>query len=62
VKLVKVLCDYCTKLQSKAIGEEAVRRSYSDRYNPANRMENGQKKLAIYIRISKIDFAAIKKE
>lgn len=62
IDLVKVLCDYCSDLQRKAIGDEALRRSHNDRYNPENRIENGEKKLAIYIRVAKKDLAAIKEE
>ena len=62
IELLKVLCDYCTDLQKKAIGEEAIRRSFEDRYSHDNTLENGQKKLAIYIRVSKKDLAAIKEE
>jgi hypothetical protein len=60
ITLLKVLCDYCSEAQSKAIGNEAVRRSYNDRYNPENRMKDGQKRLAVIIRIAKTDLAAIK--
>ncbi len=59
IQLLKVLCNYCSEAQSKAIGDEAVRRSYNDRYSPDNRMKDGQKKLAVFIRIAKSDFAAI---
>jgi len=62
IELIKVLCDYCTDLQKKAIGEEALRRSFLDRYSDENRMTNGQKKLAIFIRVAKRDLAAIKEE
>ncbi|MGS2726265.1 hypothetical protein ACU8DI_06610 [Psychroserpens sp. BH13MA-6] len=60
VQLLKVLCDYCTEFQKKIIGEEAKRRAFLERYDPKNRLKEGQKKLAIYIRIAKKDFAAIK--
>lgn len=60
IQLLKVLCDYCSELQLKAIGNEALRRSYTDRNLAENRMENGDKKLAIFIRIAKADLAAIK--
>ena len=62
IKLLKVLCDYCTDLQKEVIGEEAKRRAYLERLDPKNRMKDGQKKLAIYIRIAKKDFANIKEE
>ncbi|MEM6516274.1 MAG: hypothetical protein AAF688_08830 [Bacteroidota bacterium] len=62
IELLKVLCDYCSDLQKKAIGDEALRRSYDDRYNPDNRLVNGQKKLAIVIRVAKKDLKAIKEK
>lgn len=60
IKLLKVLCDYCTDYQKEVIGEEAKRRAFSERFDPKNRIKNGKKRLAIYIRIAKTDFAAIK--
>lgn len=62
IETTKVFCDYCTDYQKKMIGEEAKRRAYLLRNDPKNKMENGEKKLAIYIRIAKKDFAAIKEE
>ncbi|MEM5566141.1 hypothetical protein WNY78_13560 [Psychroserpens sp. AS72] len=62
VKLIKVLCDYCTDIQKEAIGIEAMRRAKLESYDPINRMKEGDKKLAIYIRIAKKDFAAIKED
>lgn len=62
IETTKVFCDYCTDYQKKMIGIEAERRAYLLRNDPKNKMENGEKKLAIYIRIAKKDFAAIKEE
>ncbi|WP_052184159.1 hypothetical protein [Psychroserpens sp. Hel_I_66] len=62
IKLINVLCDYCTDLQKEVIGEEAMRRAKTESYDPKNRVKEGDKKLAIYIRIAKKDFAAIKEE
>ncbi|WP_241485203.1 hypothetical protein [Psychroserpens damuponensis] len=62
VKLIKVLCDYCTDFQKEAIGVEAMRRAKLESYDPVNKMKEGDKKLAIYIRIAKKDFAAIIEE
>ncbi len=59
IKLKKVFCDYCTSMQIESIGEEALRRANIEKYYPENKLENGKKKLAIYIRISKKDFASI---
>ncbi|SDS33074.1 hypothetical protein SAMN04515667_1932 [Formosa sp. Hel1_31_208] len=60
IQLLKVICDYCTDFQKKAIGEEAKRRAFQERLDPKNRVKDGKKKLAIYIRIAKTDFAEIK--
>jgi hypothetical protein len=60
IKLLKVLCDYCTDYQKEVIGEEAKRRAFLERFDPKNRIKDGKKRLAIYIRIAKTDFAAIK--
>ena len=62
IKVKKVFCDYCSKFQAKMIKEEAIRRSYDVRNDRENKMVNGTKKLALYIRISKKDFAALKEE
>ncbi len=60
IKLLKVLCDYCTDYQKEVIGEEAKRRAFLERFDPKNRIKDGKKRLAIYIRIAKKDFAEIK--
>ncbi|WP_299336732.1 hypothetical protein [uncultured Psychroserpens sp.] len=62
IELLKVMCDYCTDIQKEAIGKEAVRRSYLERFDPKNRLKKGKKKLAIYIRVAKKDLAAIKED
>ncbi|WP_245584987.1 hypothetical protein [Psychroserpens burtonensis] len=62
VKLLRVICDYCTDIQKEVIGIEATRRAESESYEPKNRLKEGDKKLAIYIRIAKKDFAAIKED
>ena len=62
VKVTKVFCDYCDKLQVEALKNEAWNRSYFDRYNAKNKLQNGKRKLALYIRIAKADFVKIKKE
>ncbi len=60
--LKKVFCDYCSEIQTKSIAEEALRRADIEKYHPENKLKNGEKRLAIYIRISKEDFAAIKED
>jgi len=62
IKLKKVFCDYCNSKQLKIIGEEALFRADEEKYYPENKLKKGRKRLAIYLRISKVDFAAIKEE
>ncbi|MFT5847477.1 MAG: ribosomal protein S17 [Psychroserpens sp.] len=62
VKLKKVICEYCTAIQKEIIGIEVVRRAKIESHDPKNKLKNGDKKLAIYIRVAKKDFAAIKEE
>lgn len=62
IKLLKVFCDYCTSAQTSKIGYAALLRAHDERYLPENVLVNGKKKLAIIIRISKVDFAAISDE
>jgi hypothetical protein len=60
IRVKKVFCDYCTKLQSEKIKEEAMRIGYMVRNDKENILNNGIKKLAMYIRVSKKDFAALR--
>lgn len=62
IEVKKVFCDYCSKIQIDAVSEEAKKRSYDVRYDKENRLMNGVRKLSLYIRISKKDFAAIREE
>lgn len=62
IDVKRVFCDYCSEIQIEAISEEAKRRSYAVRNDKENRLMNGIRKLSLYIRISKKDFAAIKDE
>ncbi|PNQ73160.1 hypothetical protein C1T31_08300 [Hanstruepera neustonica] len=59
ITLKKVFCDYCSDAQISKIGYAALLRAHDERYLPENILVNGTKKLAIIIRISKEDFAAI---
>lgn len=59
IKLKKVFCDYCNNAQISKIGYAALLRAHEERYLPENILVNGIKKLAIIIRVSKKDFAAI---
>ncbi|MBP93916.1 MAG: hypothetical protein CMC55_07355 [Flavobacteriaceae bacterium] len=62
IKLTTVFCDYCSDKQTTKIGYEALNRAYNERYNPDNILENGIKRLAIIIRISKDDFLEMNTE
>jgi hypothetical protein len=58
----KVFCDYCSENQIKYLEEKAKELAFYDRYNPKKRIVNGLRKFAIIIRVSKIDFLAIRDE
>ena len=60
IKITKTFCDYCSENQLNALKQEAWNRAYYERYNPKNRLVNGKRKLALYIRISKKDFLNLK--
>ncbi|MEZ4782136.1 MAG: hypothetical protein R2816_11460 [Flavobacteriaceae bacterium] len=62
IKATKVFCDYCSEIQSEKIKEEALRLAYLARHNRDYIMDKGIKKLAMYIRVSKKDFAALKED
>jgi hypothetical protein len=56
----KVFCDFCSDLQLKYLENEALRRTNLEVANPKYVSKNGKAKLALYIRVSKKDFAEIK--
>ncbi|WP_241148008.1 hypothetical protein [Lacinutrix jangbogonensis] len=62
IKLKKVFCDYCSKTQLDLLGKDAVRRTESEKNDPKNKLKDGKKKIAIYIRIAKKDFARIRED
>ena len=62
IRVTKVFCDYCSELQTTKIKEEAKRIGFRVRNNRDNIIEKGIKKLAMYIRVSKKDFAALREE
>ena len=62
ITLKKVFCDYCSKTQLSLLGEDAIRRADGEKNDPKNKLKDGKKKLAVYIRIAKTDFAAIKED
>jgi len=62
ITLKKVFCDYCSKNQLILLGEDAIRRADGEKNDAKNKLKDGKKKLAVYIRIAKTDFAAIKED
>ena len=62
IKLDRVFCDYCSDSQLKALGQLGLKSSNRFIKDPKNRLVNGQKRLAIYLRIAKKDFANIKEK
>lgn len=62
ITLKKLFCEYCSPFQLEVLGEEALRRAHGEKNNPRHVIKKGKKKIAIYIRIAKTDFAAIKEE
>ena len=62
IKATKVFCDYCSEKQTEKIKEEALRLAFLARNSRDYIMEKGIKKLAMYIRVSKKDFAALKED
>jgi len=62
ITVKKVFCDYCSENQIEALKVKAKELAFYDRYNPKKRMVNGIRKFAIIIRVSKIDFIAIKED
>lgn len=61
IVLKKVICDYCTDVQTEALGQQALKIAKEEQEDPKNRKQNGIKILSIYIRLSKKDFAALNK-
>jgi len=62
IKVSKVFCDYCSEYQTELLKEEAIRRTYLERYEEGIRLTNGKYKHALYIRISKKDFSEMKED
>ena len=60
--LDRVFCDYCSDSQLTALGQLGLKTSNKYVKKPEYRLINGEKKLAIYIRIAKKDFAKIKEK
>lgn len=62
IKITKVFCDYCTDYQKEALKYEAHQRVSLEAYFPDFLVKNGKRKQALNIRVSKRDFAVLKKE
>ncbi|WP_044632106.1 hypothetical protein [Neotamlana sedimentorum] len=62
IKVKHVFCDYCSEYQKEKISEEAKRQTFLIRNAKGVRMLNGLYRHAVYIRVSKEDFANLKEE
>lgn len=62
IKVKHVFCDYCSDYQKEKISEEAKRQTFLIRNLKGVRMLNGVYRHAVYIRVSKEDFASLKEE
>lgn len=62
IRITKVFCDYCTAYQKDIVGEEAFRRTYLARFDKNVRQIEGTYRHALFIRVSKKDFARIRTE
>ena len=60
IEVTKVFCDYCSPSQLKAISDLAIKISKKKIREPENRLENGQKKFTLNIRVTKKDFLKFK--
>jgi len=62
IEITKIFCDFCSVSQLEKIKNEASRLAYLSRHRNKPSKSNETKKLAMYIRVSKKDFAAIKEQ
>lgn len=62
IKITRTFCDYCSESQKDALKKEAWNHAYAMRNSKKNRLKDGIKKLALYIRVSKKDFLNLKKQ
>jgi hypothetical protein len=60
VEITKVFCDYCSPFQMEALKEQARSIVYHEKRYWTYRKVNDIHKFTIIIRVSKIDFAALK--
>ena len=62
IKITRTFCDYCSESQKDALKKEAWNHAYAMRNSKKNRLKDGIKKLALYIRVSKKDFLNLKSD
>ncbi|NQX77693.1 hypothetical protein [Gilvibacter sp.] len=62
IDVTKVFCDYCNEQQVDVIKKQAWSMTYDQRYAPENRIEEGERRLALFIRIAKKDFSKLNNE
>ncbi|WP_420379399.1 hypothetical protein [Gilvibacter sp.] len=62
IDVTKVFCDYCNEEQIEVIKKRAWSMTYDQRYAPENRIEEGERRLALFIRIAKKDFSKLNNE
>ncbi|MEP2935394.1 MAG: hypothetical protein ABJM06_06740 [Gilvibacter sp.] len=60
IEIGKVFCDYCNDNQLTMLKGQAWELTYAARYAPENRIDDGKRKLALFIRVSKEDFKKLK--
>jgi len=60
ITVKKVFCDYCSENQINFLKKRARELAFYDRYNPKKRIENGTRKFAIILRVSKKDFSEMR--
>ena len=59
VVVKKVFCDYCSKTQTSYIGKLGLEKTYNIVTSEMDNLNNGQHKMAVYLRVSKKDFKKI---
>ena len=62
ISVTHVFCDYCNAKQKEHIKNIAWDLAFYDRFLPENVVEEGKKRLAIYIRVPKDKFILMKDE
>lgn len=62
IEVDKVFCDYCSPTQIIALKQLSIRSSIKLIKQPKYKLINGEKRLAIYIRVKREDFANLKEK